>query len=540
MTSFWDWGNQALDYYNNNPALQLGVQGGLSYLGSSGQRDANNTSTGQIIQGQQQGLDTLNKTWGTAQKQAQPYLNFGNAGVKQYTNLINNPNSIRKDPGYLFRLAEGSTNLERSAAAAGTHLSGNTLADLTKYGQNYATAEYDKALNRRIPMIETGLSTQQNLAQLGAGYADAIGQIYGTMGGVRAAGTQGNEAARQGTIGDIRDMLSRLSDGGSNLRSLTTGADELSNLTNAGNGNPFAAARDMLPGSGNEWANAPGPRTSARMPSNGSLATLGTVGSMTGLGTNLGGGMYQGTEGLITDFTNVSSVGGKATAGVIPAASPLNSVTNFLSSAPGMGIVAGVLTGITTGDWKKGAIVGGSTYAGAAAGTAIMPGIGTVVGGVLGGLLGGKIGPQPSDKAQGISIDSSGKSKQWGELSGDKFSPDMRKAADSLGKQISTMQKTISSAFPGVKFSNIGATFGERDGLRLNYGKYGQSPTVRNYGYNQQSFAKGVADAIISSMGGLPPRVINAISRVNFSNKALAKQQLKHIKDTMMPTQRTR
>ena len=65
---------------------------------------------------------------------------------------------VFEDPSYQFRLNEGMKALERSAAAKGTLRTGNTLQDLMRYGQDYASQEYDKA-------------TQRALAQHGANYA---------------------------------------------------------------------------------------------------------------------------------------------------------------------------------------------------------------------------------------------------------------------------------------------------------------------------------------------------------------------------------
>jgi hypothetical protein len=51
-------------------------------------------------------------------------------------------------PGYDFRLREGQRAIENAAAAKGMLRTGNTWKDLMKYGQDYATAEYDKTYGR--------------------------------------------------------------------------------------------------------------------------------------------------------------------------------------------------------------------------------------------------------------------------------------------------------------------------------------------------------------------------------------------------------
>jgi hypothetical protein len=55
---------------------------------------------------------------------------------------------FQKDPGYDFRMQEGQKALERSAAARGGLQSGGTLKALSRYGQDYASGEYQNAYNR--------------------------------------------------------------------------------------------------------------------------------------------------------------------------------------------------------------------------------------------------------------------------------------------------------------------------------------------------------------------------------------------------------
>lgn len=52
------------------------------------------------------------------------------------------------DPGYGFRFAEGIKGLQSGAAGAGNFLSGQTLKDLMRYGQDMASQEYGQAYNR--------------------------------------------------------------------------------------------------------------------------------------------------------------------------------------------------------------------------------------------------------------------------------------------------------------------------------------------------------------------------------------------------------
>lgn len=120
----------------------------------------------------------------------------------------------QQDPGYQFRLDQGSQALERSAAARGGLLSGGTLKDLTNYQQGAASQEYGAAYNRfnqdqsnRFARLATlagfgsaannvtanaGTTTAGNIGNniIGAGNAQAAGYV-GAANGVNNSISQG-------------------------------------------------------------------------------------------------------------------------------------------------------------------------------------------------------------------------------------------------------------------------------------------------------------------------------------------------------------
>lgn len=57
-------------------------------------------------------------------------------------------NDFTKDPGYQFRMDEGSRALEGSANARTGIQNGRTMRELERYGQDYASGEYSNAYNR--------------------------------------------------------------------------------------------------------------------------------------------------------------------------------------------------------------------------------------------------------------------------------------------------------------------------------------------------------------------------------------------------------
>lgn len=59
-----------------------------------------------------------------------------------------NPNDIYNDASYQFRFNEGMRPIETSRAAQGLTRTGATLKALSRYGQNFASNEYDRIYNR--------------------------------------------------------------------------------------------------------------------------------------------------------------------------------------------------------------------------------------------------------------------------------------------------------------------------------------------------------------------------------------------------------
>lgn len=58
--------------------------------------------------------------------------------------------TVRNDPGYQFRMEQGSRAIQGGAAAKGNLLSGKAQKELAEYGQGLASDEYDRAYNRGL------------------------------------------------------------------------------------------------------------------------------------------------------------------------------------------------------------------------------------------------------------------------------------------------------------------------------------------------------------------------------------------------------
>lgn len=102
--------------------------------------------------------------------------------------LLDDPNSIQQSAAYKFRVGQGQEALQRSLGARGMLNSGNRLMDLTKYGQDMASQEYDNQFGRLSDLMKTGAS----------GYV-----------GDRVASNQAQDIANRYSLGSEVNLLNR-------------------------------------------------------------------------------------------------------------------------------------------------------------------------------------------------------------------------------------------------------------------------------------------------------------------------------------------
>lgn len=129
---------------------------------------------------------------------------------------------FQADPGYAFRQSEGLKAIDNSAAARGSSLSGATLKALTKYGQDFASNEFNNAYSRwnndtsnrfnRIAGVAGvgqqavnqvgayGQQTASNIAQGNMNTANNVASNTIQAGNARASGYVGTANAINGGI----------------------------------------------------------------------------------------------------------------------------------------------------------------------------------------------------------------------------------------------------------------------------------------------------------------------------------------------------
>lgn len=116
-------------------------------------------------------------------------------GTPDYSAFFNSPD-------YAFARDMGQQGIERSAAARGGLLSGNTLAAASKFNSGLATQNYGNYVNRLLGLSGLGQTSAAELGNAGANYSNGLGQSLTRQGDARASGIIGSQAAYSNAAAD--------------------------------------------------------------------------------------------------------------------------------------------------------------------------------------------------------------------------------------------------------------------------------------------------------------------------------------------------
>lgn len=172
-------------------------------------------STDRALEAQQAGADkalaSQERMYNQTREDNMPWLEAGRDSLATLTGQMPeltrsfSADDFQKDPGYDFRMQEGQKALERSAAAKGGLMGGGFAKALSRYGQDYASNEYQNAYNRfnndqanrfnRLAGIAgVGQSAAQNLGNVNMAQGQNMANIYTGLGNAQASAeiAQGN------------------------------------------------------------------------------------------------------------------------------------------------------------------------------------------------------------------------------------------------------------------------------------------------------------------------------------------------------------
>lgn len=172
---------------------------------------AANSGSRTVAKSTDRAADISNDQFQQTREDMKPWRDAGTVALNQLadgtkTDGIFNRNftlqDFVKDPGYDFRRDQGMDTVEAGAAARGGLLSGGALKELTRYGQGFASNEYQNAYNRwnnditnrfnRLSGIAgTGQTATRDVASAGADNARTVGDLMTSGASARASGYTG-------------------------------------------------------------------------------------------------------------------------------------------------------------------------------------------------------------------------------------------------------------------------------------------------------------------------------------------------------------
>lgn len=114
--------------------------------------------------------------------------------------------SFYNSPGYQFRLQEGQRQLNTGLASRGNLFSGDAGREAVKYGQNFASNEFNTHLNQLFNAAGMGQTSTGQSNQAGSNYAQGVNQNNMATGNALASsyGTQAN--GWQNALGTVGGM----------------------------------------------------------------------------------------------------------------------------------------------------------------------------------------------------------------------------------------------------------------------------------------------------------------------------------------------
>jgi len=155
-----------------DPLLGTDLQGKRAASAALGaQQGATNEANAAVLQAYNDQKNYLN-----------PYITGGQTA---YNNLTSG--NIQMDPGYQFRLSEGQKAINNALSARGMYGSGAALKQLSRYGQDYASNEYQNAFNRQNTLANYGFNAANSLGNFAGGYGNSVGNNAINFGNAQAS-----------------------------------------------------------------------------------------------------------------------------------------------------------------------------------------------------------------------------------------------------------------------------------------------------------------------------------------------------------------
>lgn len=168
-----------------------------------------NHSGEKALDRQSQAADQANATqkymYDTQREDAAPWRQAGGVALGQLASGdVFGGKGFEADPGYQFRMSEGMKAINSNAAARGGVNSGATLKALARYGQDFASNEYNNAYGRQYNRLSAlagfGQGANQQVSNAGTNYANAVSGNQIGLGNAAASNIMGQTNRLSGLL----------------------------------------------------------------------------------------------------------------------------------------------------------------------------------------------------------------------------------------------------------------------------------------------------------------------------------------------------
>jgi hypothetical protein len=210
-------------------AITVGALGvGASLYSSNKAAGAAQDASSAQLQGTRESNDLQRSMYDQSVQRQQPWLDAGRGALGQVQNRLLSPEwnqafgmeQFQQDPGYQFRQQEGEKAMQRRFSAGGRLFSGGAIKDFAGYNSGLASQEFGNAFNRFQTDRQARLNPLMQMAGLGQGSAQQVGQQgmqmasqigQNTMAGAdaSAAGIMGANNARTAGMNNLYGFLQK-------------------------------------------------------------------------------------------------------------------------------------------------------------------------------------------------------------------------------------------------------------------------------------------------------------------------------------------
>lgn len=189
------------------------VGGGATLLSGYMQGEAAKEGANTIAGGTRYAADINKQMYDTTNENLRPYREQGYTSLKDIAarmpelTTAYSPEDFAKgiDPGYQFRLQQGTKALENQQNRSGGLVGGNAMQGMQDYTQGSASQEYGSAYARNTTNQTNIFNRLKSIADMGLGATGTTAQVAQNTGeSMGSAAIAGAQAQAAGTIGSAK------------------------------------------------------------------------------------------------------------------------------------------------------------------------------------------------------------------------------------------------------------------------------------------------------------------------------------------------